>query len=332
MCCRRIPAIINHDDMAEARLAVIVPVYNRAKIVVRTLESIALQSYRPFHLVLVDNNSTDGTLAVLEEFKRKHEAPDMPVSVVVERRQGAAAARNAGLRASESEWVMFFDSDDVMDYRLIDRYMSEIAASHGDVDIVITKVEINYPDGSKRQYPYYKRNLFVNHILHGILSTQRFMARRSLIEKVGGWNDTLPNSCWDDWELGSRILLSHPRVAFMGSQVLVRVFFTSDSITGTDFTSKHGCWERAIDTVGEHLARSEEPDKERLLKLLEYRRVALAANYRREGSKSLAAGLWSAAYSRVRHDLVLRWLYALAYMYVSAGGVGFSHIVKRLVR
>ena len=318
--------------MTDTTLAVIVPVYNRARIVVRTLESIALQSYRHFHLVLVDNNSTDDTWSVLNEFKSKHESDDMPVTVVKECKRGAAAARNAGLAASESEWVMFFDSDDVMDYRLIDRYMTVVRQWNNDVDIVVTKAEVEYGDGSRWLYPYYEKNLLTNHIFHAILSTLRYIAKRSIVEKAGKWNETLPNSCWDDWELGARILLQHPKAAFLSSEVLVRVYHTAESITGQNFASKQGCWEHAIDTVEKIISESSEPSKNRLIKYLEFKRVALAGDYKREGHNELSSTLWRQVYSRVRHDVVMSWLYPLAYLYIGMGGRGVSHIVKHLVR
>ena len=54
--------------MRKSRIDIIVPVYNRAKIVQPTLQAIAAQSFKDYRLVLVDNNSTDDTLQVLETF------------------------------------------------------------------------------------------------------------------------------------------------------------------------------------------------------------------------------------------------------------------------
>ena len=115
--------------MRKSRIDIIVPVYNRAKIVQPTLQAIAAQSFKDYRLVLVDNNSTDDTLQVLEAFKQEHS--DIDVTIVQCATPGAAAARNAGFRASGSEWVMFFDSDDLMDTDLVESYMSRIDAANG---------------------------------------------------------------------------------------------------------------------------------------------------------------------------------------------------------
>lgn len=86
--------------MRKSRIDIIVPVYNRAKIVQPTLQAIAAQSFKDYRLVLVDNNSTDDTLQVLEAFKQEHS--DIDVTIVQCATPGAAAARNAGFRASGS--------------------------------------------------------------------------------------------------------------------------------------------------------------------------------------------------------------------------------------
>ncbi|MDE6573922.1 MAG: glycosyltransferase family 2 protein, partial [Muribaculaceae bacterium] len=94
-----------------ARLSIIIPVYNRESIVLRTLESVERQTLRPLKLILVDNGSSDGTLAVLEQWRQEHAAPGFEVEVYSEPVPGACAARNKGLAVADTEFVMFFDSD-----------------------------------------------------------------------------------------------------------------------------------------------------------------------------------------------------------------------------
>ena len=317
-----------------SRIDIIVPVYNRAKIVKPTLQAIAAQSFKDYALVLVDNNSTDDTLQVLEAFKREHS--DIDVTIVQCATPGAAAARNVGFKASQSEWVMFFDSDDLMDTDLVESYMSRIDAVGGDTDLVVTRVDVHNLDGSHREYPYYESNLLVQHLFHASLATLRYIVRRDFFERAGAWNEAM--LCWDDWELGFRLLLQQPRIIYMGDRVRVHVISTADSITGTDFSSRCGLWERAIDAAEAYLrshSDCEEQDAKhwnRLLRLLEFRRIALAAEYRREHRNDLARPLYRATMSRCRRHMVMSWLYPLCYRYIARGGRGISHIVKHLVR
>ena len=319
--------------MRKSRIDIIVPVYNRAKIVQPTLQAIAAQSFKDYRLVLVDNNSTDDTLQVLETFRQEHS--DIDVTIVQCPTPGAAAARNAGFWASDSEWVMFFDSDDLMDSDLVESYMQRIDAVEGAADLVVTRVDVVNLDGSHREYPYYESNLLVHHLFHASLATQRYIVRRRLFERAGEWNEAM--LCWDDWELGFRLLLQQPRIVYMGDRVRVHVISTADSITGTEFSSRCGLWERAIDAAEAHLRSRRDcvgqdaKHNGRLLRLLEFRRIALAAEYRREHRPDLAQPLYRDTMSRCRHHVVMSWLYPLCYGYIAGGGRGISHIVKHLV-
>ena len=74
-------------------LSIIIPVYNREKIVSATLNCVAAQTFRPLNLILVDNNSSDGTLQVLLDFKEAHQTPDFSITVLQESTPGACAAQ-----------------------------------------------------------------------------------------------------------------------------------------------------------------------------------------------------------------------------------------------
>ena len=60
------------DDAVGPELTVVVPVYNRAKLVSRTLDSIAAQTLRPLDVILVDNASTDASKAVMHKWMAEH--------------------------------------------------------------------------------------------------------------------------------------------------------------------------------------------------------------------------------------------------------------------
>ena len=115
---------------------VIIPVYNRATVVQRTLETVLSQTYRPLQLVLVDNCSTDRSLQVLQQFKQCHEADDFLIDIVQEPHHTAGAARNRGFGQARGEWVMFFDSDDEMAAYLVETYFDEVSRRSGDGGLV----------------------------------------------------------------------------------------------------------------------------------------------------------------------------------------------------
>lgn len=87
-------------------LSVVVPVYNRAHLLPRTIASLLAQTQPAEEILVIDDGSTDGSAAAAEAF-------GPPVRVIRQHNQGPAAARNRGLDEARGDWVHFFDSDDL---------------------------------------------------------------------------------------------------------------------------------------------------------------------------------------------------------------------------
>ncbi|MGN1266018.1 MAG: glycosyltransferase family A protein, partial [Muribaculaceae bacterium] len=288
------------------------------------LNCVAAQTYRPLNLILVDNNSTDASLQVLRDFKEANQASDFRISVLQETTPGACAARNCGLLAAKSEWIMFFDSDDLMTPDYVEQYSKAMKA---DPDADIFAIRLQLDDGKGiRQLAFVPHDIFANHIIHSMLSTQRYIARRKHFIEAGCWNRNTPT--WDDWELGIRMLLSRPKIHYISDKARVTAVFQNESITGDNFHSKHGTWEHAIDIAESDIANSDIAEKDRLIYLLNYRRVVLAAHYRREKCFDLADALYRNTLERYRHNFCRRAMLAVAYRYISAGGRGFGRLIS----
>lgn len=285
-------------------VSIIIPVYNRAAVVPTTLQTVLAQTHRPLQVVLVDNDSTDGSLPILEQFKREHDSEDFQVVVTSESHHTAGAARNRGFEHATGEWVLFFDSDDLMEESLVASYVNIIdrARDKGEtLDLISVKSTLVFPDGRQRPAPFHRHDLFAQHILHGQLATQRYAVRREFFDSTDWWNINLPG--WNDWELGLRLLLASPRVAYLGGRPRIIINHNgADSITGTEFHSRRGQWEHVIDIMkGEvRCSRLKQEHKTRFERLLEYRRLVLAAQYQREGCPELAKPLCRQAYLKLQ--------------------------------
>ena len=323
-------------------VTIVIPVYNRANVVSATLESVVAQTYRPLQVVLVDNDSTDNTLEVLETFKKEHPGDGFNVVITREAHHTAGAARNRGFEEATGEWVLFFDSDDLMEEGLVESYVKVIkkAQKNGrQLDLISAKSTLVFPDGSQRPAPYHKRDLFAQHILHAQLATQRYAVRREFFAATDGWNINLPG--WNDWELGLRLLLAKPHVAYMGGKSRVIINHNgADSITGTEFHSRQGQWEHVIDIMKTEVQCSQlKPAyKRRYHRLLEYRRMVLAAQYEREGCSELSKPLCRQAYHALRESYgnsrrwrwfvgpMTKWLFAR----IATGKRGSARIARLL--
>lgn len=93
-----------------AVLSCIMPVYNAEPYLKQSIESVLSQNFAWFELILVNDGSTDRSEEICQEFTRRDER----VVLINQTNKGAAAARNAGLRAAQGRYITFVDADDIL--------------------------------------------------------------------------------------------------------------------------------------------------------------------------------------------------------------------------
>jgi glycosyltransferase involved in cell wall biosynthesis len=89
------------------RISVVIPAYNRAKTIRLCLDSVLHQTFSPAEVIVVDDCSTDETRQIVQSY-RDHRLR----CIVLEKKSGAQAARNRGIREANGDWIAFQDSDD----------------------------------------------------------------------------------------------------------------------------------------------------------------------------------------------------------------------------
>lgn len=287
-------------------VTVVIPVYNREGIVLRTLESLDRQSCRNFRVVLVDNASTDGTREVLEQWRRR---TDLEVEIISENHPGAAAARAAGMRICTTEWVMFFDSDDIMFPGHIGRALDAVRR-HPDADLI--GWDIRHTENNRRTLkPFVTSDIRYRSLFNGTMSTVRYFARRSVFEAAGNWDPSM--KIWDDIELAARILKLNPIIYKSEGEPTVEVFVQPDSIT-TSKTDIEAVW-RALDSIAisygkPHWAALKE--------------IILAASTPGSAGDEILRRALATAGSR-------SFLFRMAFVYTRSGGRGIARILRPLM-
>lgn len=95
-------------DLEDNLISIVMPVYNAEKYIEKTIRSVQKQTYTDWELVVVDDCSTDNTLALIETFR------DERIRIYVnDENSGAAISRNRALREAKGRWVAFLDGDDI---------------------------------------------------------------------------------------------------------------------------------------------------------------------------------------------------------------------------
>lgn len=203
-------------------VTIILPVYNRATYLARLFRSLEGVTYEALRVILVDNGSTDDSQLLCRQFA---EQSHLKVDVIVEPRKGAARARNAGLKACQTEWCYFFDSDDEVSSDFLDEVVP-ILPGH-DVVFMPTRMIV----GEREVVRSYKDTLTPSYqILSSMLCTPSTLYRTEWLRGIGGWDDSL--TVWDDWELGVRVLLARPRAVWYTRKAFHRLYVHDESITG----------------------------------------------------------------------------------------------------
>ncbi len=90
------------------RFSIIIPVYNVEKYLSKCLDSVLTQSFTGWEAICVNDGSTDGSGAILEEYAKQNSQ----FTVIAQANGGLSAARNTGLEAAKGDYVLFLDSDD----------------------------------------------------------------------------------------------------------------------------------------------------------------------------------------------------------------------------
>lgn len=119
------------------QISVIVPVYNAEKYLIRCIDSILIQSFPNFELLLIDDGSKDSSGQICDEYATK----DSRVRVFHKENGGVSSARNFGLDKAQGEWICFVDSDDEI------QNLEVLSSSKLDSDIILFSLRMDYKDG-----------------------------------------------------------------------------------------------------------------------------------------------------------------------------------------
>lgn len=101
-------------------LSVILCTYNRERYIYNVLQSIAAGGFGDYEIVLVNNNSTDGTEGECQRFAKDH--PEVAMRYCVEKQQGLSYARNRGIMESQGEVLVYVDDDAVVNREYLQTY------------------------------------------------------------------------------------------------------------------------------------------------------------------------------------------------------------------
>jgi glycosyltransferase involved in cell wall biosynthesis len=205
-------------------LSINMPVYNGACYIKESIQSILSQTFSDFELIIIDDGSTDNTVAIIEEFK------DSRIRVVYNsKKTGLAHVRNKAILESKGKYIALLDSDDIS---YPDRFKLQVDflnrnPSHclvcGWTDIIDANGNIT----GQEYFNYSDKEIAAALFFHNCISQSSVMLRKSMLPSVAPYHPAFPPA--EDYHLWVRMAKSHPMHIIKKPLIKYRVHSTNTS-------------------------------------------------------------------------------------------------------
>jgi glycosyltransferase involved in cell wall biosynthesis len=166
-------------------ISVVIPVYQGESLIAGAVESVLTQTYHNIEVFVVDDGSTDATVAILQRIK------DPRLIVLCQKNAGTAAARNLAIERCMGEYIAFLDSDDRW---LPEKLAIELAVANERAEPAIVYSSYYPVDDRGRLLNFPKRNVHSGRILDALLDGEDFLVpsvclfHRRVFETIGSFN------------------------------------------------------------------------------------------------------------------------------------------------
>jgi glycosyltransferase involved in cell wall biosynthesis len=188
-------------------VSILIPCYNAEAWVRQSVESALAQTYPNKEVIVVDDGSTDGSLAVLRTFGDA-------IHLVTGPNQGGNVARNRLLALSKGKWLSYLDADDYLRPEKVARQM-QLVLSRDDLDVVYSPlITRNESTGVELVLAIpEKEDALYNYLSWGPFSTNSVLLRRAAVAEAGGWKES--QKVCQEHELISRLIVCGCRFALL---------------------------------------------------------------------------------------------------------------------
>ena len=210
--------------MAATGVSVIIPTHNRREILTRAVASVRAQTFRGWHLLIVDDGSDDGT-------DRDWSDPgDSRIRYLRTERRGVSAARNLGIQQARFPWIAFLDSDDTWLPKKLEEQLAALEshpgylAAHSD-EIWIRRGRRVNPRKIHRKYGGW---VYRYSLPRCVISPSSILIARDLLDRCGAFDENFP--VCEDYELWLRMFARHP-ICFVDRPLLVKTGGHADQLS-----------------------------------------------------------------------------------------------------
>ena len=186
-------------DSPPPLVSIVMPVYNRDRYLATAIESVLMQTYSNFELIIWDDGSSDRSLEIANRYAQK----DSRIRVIAAAHQGTVRALNGAYAAAKGTYIGQVDSDDALDFRALELTV-KVLESYPEVGMVYTDHwEMNAGGqvqslGHRCKIPYSPDRLLID-----FMTFHFRLLRRSVYEQIGGFREAFESI--EDYDLCLRL-------------------------------------------------------------------------------------------------------------------------------
>lgn len=214
-------------------VSVIMPSYNSKKYIKKAIDSVLEQTYSNFELIIVDGNSTDGTLDILDEYKKQ----DRRIKVIQDEGRGIGAALQLGCQIASGKFIARMDSDDIA---INTRFEKQLKIFHFIPNLILVASPVIYINEDDSivgySFPYTNKRIIQEKVY--LIAHPTVMMKKDAYVKAGGYQPLLRA---EDYFLWNRMRLMGEFYIF--KEPLIKYRLLQDSLSHTlddNFNKKLG--------------------------------------------------------------------------------------------
>lgn len=210
--------------------SVIIPLYNKAKFIEETLQSVLEQDFLDFEIIIIDDGSTDKSVEIVERFS------DSRISLIKQKNRGVSVARNNGIAMSKGTYIALIDADDFW-YSNHLRELKKQIKLFPDAGLYCNNYEVYLSGHTKRNAKFnfdynteclIVKDYFKASIINSVAWTSAVAFTKTNFDAVGGFDVDLDTS--EDLDLWIKLALRH-QISFNPSLTMSYKNYVHDSLT-----------------------------------------------------------------------------------------------------
>ena len=184
-------------------VSIIIPTFNRLKKLIKAIESVKAQNYKDYEIIIIDNMSSDGTKAYIQNLKEKKIK-----FYQINNNGNIAKSRNLGIKKAIGKYISFLDSDDFWSKNKLNKVINKITKAN--LDLVYHDMNLVKKNFIFKSHALFrileKKNVYEDLINNGpAFSTSSVLVKKTAFDQIGNFKENKELITWEDFDAWIRL-------------------------------------------------------------------------------------------------------------------------------